>query len=77
MTICEALTETQRRIICDGMKDKNRTIDKELEDLDTIAEITLLKIKYKPINAKNPWRFMKGDGLNDQTGLYLWTWRSR
>ncbi len=30
MTICEALTETQRRIICDGMKDKNRTIDKEL-----------------------------------------------
>lgn len=36
-----------------GMKDKNRTIDKELEDLDTIAEITLLKIKYKPINAKN------------------------
>lgn len=29
------------------------------------------------INAKNPWRFMKGDGSNDQTGLYLWTWRSR
>lgn len=29
------------------------------------------------INAKNTWRFMKGDGLNDQTGLYLWTWRSR
>ena len=53
MTIYEALTETQRRIICDGIKDKNRTIDKELEDLDTIAEITLLKIKYKPINAQN------------------------
>lgn len=53
MTIYEALTETQRRIICDGIKDKNRTIDKELEDLDTIAEITLLKTKYKPINAKN------------------------
>lgn len=53
MTIYEALTETQRRIICDGIKDKNRTIDKELEDLDTIAEIALLKIKYKPINAKN------------------------
>ncbi len=53
MTIYEALTEIQRRIICDGIKDKNRTIDKELEDLDTIAEITLLKIKYKPINAKN------------------------
>mgnify|MGYP004461934159 FL=1 len=53
MTVYEALTETQRRIIHDGMKDKNRTIDKELEDLDTIAELTLLKIKYKPVNAKN------------------------
>ena len=53
MTVYEALTETQRRIIHDSMKDKNRTIDKELEDLDTIAELTLLKIKYKPVNAKN------------------------
>lgn len=77
MTVYEALTETQYRIIYDGMKEKNRTIDKELEDLDTIAELTSLKMKYRPSNAKNPWRFMKGDGLNDQTGLYLWTWRSR
>ncbi len=53
MTVYEALTETQRRIIYDGMKDKNRTIGKELEDLDTIAELTLLKMKYKPVNAKN------------------------
>ena len=54
MTVYEALTETQRRIINDGMKDKNRTIDRELKDLDTIAELTLLKMKYGPSNAKNP-----------------------
>lgn len=53
MTVYEALTETQYRIIYDGMKEKNRTIDKELEDLDTIAELTVLKMKCKPINAKN------------------------
>lgn len=53
MTVYEALTETQRRIIYNGMKDKNRAVDKELEDLDTIAELTMLKMKYKPINAKN------------------------
>ena len=53
MTIYEALSETQRRIICDGMKDRNKTIDKELEDIDTITELTLLKMKYKPTNAKN------------------------
>ena len=53
MTVYEALTETQYRIIYDGMKEKNRTIDKELEDLDTIAELTSLKMKYRPSNAKN------------------------
>lgn len=52
MTVYEALTEAQHRIIREGMKDKSRTIDKELEDLDTIAELTLLKMKYKPVNAK-------------------------
>ena len=52
MTIYEALTEAQYRIIREGMKDKSRTLDKELEDLDTIAELTLLKMKYKPVNAK-------------------------
>lgn len=53
MTVYEALTETQYRIIYDSMKEKNRTIDKELEDLDTIAELTSLKMKYRPSNAKN------------------------
>lgn len=53
MTVYEALSETQRRIICDGMKDRNKTIDEELEDIDTIAELTLLKMKYTPANAKN------------------------
>lgn len=53
MTVYEALTETQCRIIRDGMKDKSRSLDEELEDLDTIAELTLLKMKYRPINAKN------------------------
>lgn len=53
MTVYEALTEAQHRIIREGMMDKERTIDKELEDLDTIAELTLLKMKYNPINAKN------------------------
>ena len=52
MTVYEALTEAQHRIFREGMKDKSRTIDKELEDLDTIAELTLLKMKYKPVNAK-------------------------
>lgn len=52
MTVYEALTEAQHRIIRKGMKDKSRTLDKELEDLDTIAELTLLKMKYKPVNAK-------------------------
>lgn len=54
MTVYEALTEAQHRIIREGMKDKSRTLDKELEDLDTIAELTLLKMKYKPVNAKKP-----------------------
>lgn len=52
MTVYEALTEAQHRIIREGMKDKSRTLDKELEGLDTIAELTLLKMKYKPVNAK-------------------------
>lgn len=52
MTVYEALTEAQHRIIWKGMKDKSRSLDKELEDLDTIAELTLLKMKYKPVNAK-------------------------
>ena len=52
MTVYEALTEAQHRIIRESMKDKSRTLDKELEDLDTIAELTLLKMKYKPVNAK-------------------------
>lgn len=52
MTVYEALTEAQHRIIREGMKDKSRTLDKELEDLDTISELTLLKMKYKPVNAK-------------------------
>lgn len=53
MTVHEALTESQYRIIREGMRDKSRSLDKELEDLDTIAELTVLKMKYKPVNAKN------------------------
>ena len=42
MTVYEALTESQYRIIREGMRDKSRSLDKELEDLDTIAELTVL-----------------------------------
>jgi len=46
MTLINALTEEQRTIIARGL-DKNYSIEKSIEDIDLIADLTELKIKLK------------------------------
>ena len=46
MSLIEALTEEQRTIITKSF-DKNYPIEKSIEDIDLIADLTELKIKLK------------------------------
>lgn len=46
MTLINALTEEQRTIIARSL-DKNYSIEKSIEDIDLIADLTELKIKLK------------------------------
>ena len=49
MSLIEALTEEQRTIIARSL-DKNYSIEKSIEDIDLIADLTELKIKLKRSN---------------------------
>lgn len=49
MTLINALTEEQRTIIAISF-DKNYPIEKSIEDIDLIADLTELKIKLKRNN---------------------------
>ena len=53
MTIYEALTAAQNLVIENGKMRKSLSVEDEIEDIDTIIELTMLKSKYRPINAKN------------------------
>lgn len=45
MTLIEALTEEQKTIISRSL-DKNYSLEESIKDIDLIADLTELKIKY-------------------------------
>ena len=53
MTVYEALTAAQNLVIEKGKTRKSFSVEDEIEDIDTIIELTMLKAKYRPIDAKN------------------------
>ena len=53
MTVYEALTAAQNLVIENGKMRKSLSVEDEIEDIDTIIELTMLKSKYRPTNAKN------------------------
>ena len=52
MTVYEALTAAQNLIIENGKARKALLIEEEVEDIETIIELTMLKMKYCPTDAK-------------------------
>jgi hypothetical protein len=52
MTIYEALTAAQNIVIENGKLRKSFSMKDELEDIDTIIELSMLKMKYCPTDAK-------------------------
>lgn len=52
MTVYEALTAAQNLVIEKGKARKSISVKDELEDIDTIIELTMLKMKYRPTDAK-------------------------
>lgn len=52
MTVYEALTAAQNLVIEKGKTRKSISVEDEIEDIDTIVELTMLKMKYCPTDAK-------------------------
>lgn len=52
MTVYEALTAAQNLVIEKGKTRKSISVEDEIEDIDTIIELTMLKMKYCPTDAK-------------------------
>lgn len=52
MTVYEALTAAQNLVIEKGKARKSVSVEDEIEDIDTIIELTMLKMKYSPTDAK-------------------------
>lgn len=52
MTVYEALTAAQNLVIEKGKARKSFSVEDEIEDIDTITELTMLKMKYCPTDAK-------------------------
>ena len=52
MTVYEALTAAQNLVIENGKGRQSLSVKDELEDIDTIIELTMLKMKYRPSDAK-------------------------
>ena len=52
MTVYEALTAAQNLVIEHGKTRKSLSAEDEIEDIDTIVELTMLKMKYCPTDAK-------------------------
>lgn len=48
MTVYEALTTAQNLVIERGKRRKVISVEDEIEDIDTIIELTMLKSKYRP-----------------------------
>lgn len=52
MTVYEALTAAQNLVIEKGKMRESLSMKDELEDIDTIIELSMLKMKYCPTDAK-------------------------
>lgn len=52
MTVYEALTAAQNLVIEHGKTRTSLSVEDEIEDIDTIVELTMLKMKYCPTDAK-------------------------
>lgn len=52
MTVYEALTAAQNLVIEHGKTRTSLSVEDEIEDFDTIVELTMLKMKYCPTDAK-------------------------
>ena len=52
MTVYEALTAAQNLVIEQGKRRKTISVEDEIEDIDTIIELTMLKSKYKSANDR-------------------------
>lgn len=53
MTIYEALTAAQNLVIENGKTRKSLSMKDEMEDIDTIFQLEMLKMKYCRTDAKN------------------------
>lgn len=52
MTVYEALTAAQNLVIEHGKTRTSLSMEDEIKDIDTIFELTMLKMKYCPTDAK-------------------------